>query len=217
MDLDTLELADETRQALQAHIEDQAKAMAAPIIEQEVTGLKNKNSELLGKVKTLQQANEELSTMQQQSQDPDERLRQENKAMAERIEELRSEIGNFVKQGEEAKKREAAAKIAMKLTKDSRKGELLQKEIIGRLTLVEGELKVLDSNGQVSAQTLDELEGSARDSYDFLVDGSQAQGGGAVRTEGEAQRSNEMSGEEWRAMSSMDKAMFLKNGGTIID
>jgi chromosome segregation ATPase len=217
MDIESLELNDETRQQLQAHIAEQAKQMAAPLIEEEVTGLKSKNSELLGKLKSLQQTNEELSAMQQQTQDPDERLRQENKAMAERIDELRSEIGNFVKQGEEAKKREAAAKIAVRLTKDTRKGELLQKELLGQLTLVEGELKVLDSSGQVSAMTLDELEGSARDSYDFLVDGIQAQGGGAVRTEGEAQRSNEMSGEEWRAMSSVDKAMFLKNGGTIID
>jgi FtsZ-binding cell division protein ZapB len=217
MDIDALGLDDDKRQQLQAFIADQAKQIAAPIVEEEVTGLKNKNSELLGKVKTLQQTNEELSTMQQQTQDPDEMLRQENKALAGRIDELRSEIGSFVKQGEEAKKREVAGKIAARLTKDTRKGELLQKELLGLLTLVEGEVKVLDSNGQVSAQTLDELEGSARDSYDFLVDGIQSQGGGAVRTEGEAQKPNEMSGDEWRAMSSMDKALFLKNGGTLID
>ena len=219
MDLDQLGLEDDTKEALLSFIDEEAKKRALPLVESEVTGLKNKNSELLGKLKEQQTLAETLTA--QQAQAAEESVPKEYKEYVQSLEKttetLRSELNDFKKQQELAKVRERAVKLAAGLTKDPRKGDLLQKEAMARLTLVEGEVKVLDDHGQVSAMTMEELEGSIRHNLDFLVDGSQAQGGGAVRSEGEAQKPNEMSGDEWRAMSSMDKALFLKNGGTLID
>lgn len=219
MDIDQLGLEDETKQALQSYIDEQAKKAALPLIEAEVSGLKNKNSELLGKLKEQQALAETLKA--QQAQAAEESVPKEYKEYVQSLEKttetLRSELNDFKKQQEVAKMRERAVKLAASLTKDPRKGDLLQKEAMARLTLVEGEVKVLDDHGQVSAMTMDELEGSLRHNLDFLVDGSQAQGGGAVRSEGEAQKPMEMSRDEFRSQSPAQKMDFIKSGGTIIE
>lgn len=219
MDIEQLGLEDETKQALQSYIDEQAKKAALPLIESEVAGLKNKNSELLGKLKEQQALAETLKA--QQAQAAEESVPKEYKEYVQSLEKttetLRSELNDFKKQQEVAKMRERAVKLAASLTKDPRKGDLLQKEAMARLTLVEGEVKVLDDHGQVSAMTMDELEGSLRHNLDFLVDGSQAQGGGAVRSEGEAQKPMEMSRDEFRSQSPAQKMDFIKSGGTIIE
>ena len=219
MDIDQLGLEDEAKQALQSYIDSEAKKAALPLIEAEVSGLKNKNSELLGKLKEQQTLAETLKA--QQTQAAEESVPKEYKEYVQSLEKttetLRSELNDFKKQQEVAKMRERAVKLAASLTKDPRKGDLLQKEAMARLTLVEGEVKVLDDHGQVSAMTMDELEGSLRHNLDFLVDGSQAQGGGAVRSEGEAQKPMEMSRDEFRSQSPAQKMDFIKSGGTIIE
>lgn len=219
MDLDQLGLEDDAKQALLSFIDEEAKKRAQPLVESEVTGLKNKNSELLGKLKEQQTLAETLKA--QQAQAAEESVPKEYKEYVQSLEKttetLRSELNDFKKQQELAKVRERAVKLAASLTKDTRKGDLLQKEVMSRLTLVEGEVKVLDDHGQVSAMTMEELEGSIRQNLDFLVDGSQAQGGGAVRSEGEAQKPMEMSRDEFRSQSPAEKMDFIKGGGTIIE
>lgn len=219
MDLDQLGLEDDAKQAIQSYIDEEAKKRAQPLVDAEVTGLKNKNSELLGKLKEQQALAETLKA--EQAQAAEESVPREYKEYVQSLEKttetLRSELNDFKRQQEVAKMRERAVKLAAGLTKDTRKGDLLQKEVMERLTLVEGEVKVLDEHGQVSAMTMEELEGSIRQNLDFLVDGSQAQGGGAVRSEGEAQKPMEMSRDEFRSQSPAEKMDFIKSGGTIIE
>jgi hypothetical protein len=64
---------------------------------------------------------------------------------------------------------------------------------------------------------MEELEGSIRSAFPFLIDGSQAQGGGAVRSEGKAQAKLEVTRADFDAMDHRNRAEFVKSGGKIYD
>jgi hypothetical protein len=110
-----------------------------------------------------------------------------------------------------------AGRMAAKLTKDIQKANLLQSQISARLTLVEDQIRVTDDNGQLTVSSMEELEGSIRSAFPFLIDGSQAQGGGAVRSEGKAQAKLEVTRADFDAMDHRNRAEFVKSGGKIYD
>jgi hypothetical protein len=111
-----------------------------------------------------------------------------------------------------------AGKIASQLTKNVQRADLLSEKISQRLTIVDGEIRVTDENGQLTVSTIDELTASIRGKYDFLVDGTQASGGGAARSDGRAEgRSLEISRAEFEGMNHAQRADFFKSGGTIFD
>ena len=74
-----------------------------------------------------------------------------------------------------------AGKIASRLTKDTNKAQLLQQQITQRLTLVDNEVRVTDESGQPTISSIDELANSIKTAYPFLVDGTQANGGGGYQ------------------------------------
>jgi len=62
------------------------------------------------------------------------------------------------------------------------------------------------------------LTESIRENYPFLVDGSQATGGGAARSQGGADAGEKMvSRTDFDAMGQRERASFVKEGGKVID
>lgn len=111
-----------------------------------------------------------------------------------------------------------ASKIAATLTKDVNKAKLLQQQISSRLTLVDNEIRVTDEGGQLTVSSLDDLTQSIKNNYPFLVDGSQAQGGGAVRAQGRAEaRNKELTRAEFEGLSHAERQQFFENGGKLYD
>jgi len=213
MEIEGIELNDEQRQAIQAHVQ--------AMIDQEVSGLKSKNDQLLAEKKAKQREAEEAQRMAQQQ--AEEKAKAENdykqlfEAQKSEADILRDQMAKMQQDAIQARINAESGRIAGGLTKDTAKAALLQQQIGQRLSIVDDEIRVTD-NGQLTVSTLDDLTSSIKERFPFLVDGSQAAGGGAARSEGRAQeRSSEMSRAEFEAMSHQQRAEFFASGGQLFD
>ena len=83
------------------------------------------------------------------------------------------------------------------------------------MTIVDGELRVTDQSGALTVSTLEDLTGSIKTNYPFLVDGSQSSGGSATRSQSSAERSKIISRDDFNGMSQGQRAQYIKSGGKI--
>ena len=216
--LKEIELDDEIKGKLTEGIQTYVQTQ----IEEQVTGLKAKNDELLAEKKRIQRdkekADAEARTQAEriaQEQNDFKQLYESQKTEAEalqaKLQEMTSNIQRQTVMSE-------AARLASGLTKDVAKAKLLEQQISQRLALVDGEIKVLDESGQLTVSKPESLTESIRENYPFLVDGSQASGGGAARSQGGADAGEKMvSRTDFDAMGQRERASFVKEGGKVID
>jgi len=216
--LNEIELDDDIKKTLAEKLQAELDAR----INEQTSGLKAKNDELLAEKKRVQQEREEAK--QQAALEAEKNARNENdykqlfesqkeesNALRAKIEEMNS---NIVKQ----KINSEAFKVASTLTKDAKKAQLLQEKISQRLTLVDDELRVIDASGQLTVSNLSELAEAVKSEYSFLVDGSQANGGGAARAQGGASaRQTEISRSEFEGLSHAQRKQFLSEGGKLFN
>jgi len=216
--LNEIELDDDIKKTLAEKLQAELDAR----INEQTSGLKAKNDELLAEKKRVQQEREEAK--QQAALEAEKNARNENdykqlfesqkeesNALRAKIEEMNS---NIVKQ----KINSEAFKVASTLTKDAKKAQLLQEKISQRLTLVDDELRVTDASGQLTVSNLGELAEAVKSEYSFLVDGSQANGGGAARAQGGASaRQTEISRSEFEGLSHAQRKQFLSEGGKLFN
>ena len=190
-------------------------------IEKETKGLKSKVDELLSEKKKVQQEREEART--QARLEAEEKAQKENdykqlfEAQKEESNTLRQTIDKMNADIKQQKVSTEAAKLASQLTKDTGRAQLLQKEISQRLTLVDNELRVTAETGQLTVSSLDDLTNAIKTSYPFLIDGSQASGGGAVKAQGGAEARKEVSRAAFDQMDQRQRHEFFKSGGKIFD
>lgn len=216
--LKEIELDDEIKgkltEGIQAYVQTQ--------IEEQVTGLKAKNDELLAEKKRIQREKEKADAEARteaeriaQEQNDFKQLYESQKAEAEKLQAQLEEVNTSVQRQTVMSE---AARLALGLTKDVAKAKLLEQQISQRLTLVDGEIKVLDESGQLTVSKPESLTESIRENYPFLVDGSQASGGGAARSQGGADAGEKMvSRTDFDAMGQRERASFVKEGGKVID
>ena len=216
--LNDIELDDDIKKTLAEKLQAELEAR----INEQTSGLKAKNDELLAEKKRVQQEREEAK--QQAALEAEKNARNENdykqlfESQKEESNALRAKIeemnGNIVKQ----KINSEAFKVASSLTKDAKKAQLLQEKISQRLTLVDDELRVTDPSGQLTVSNLGELAEAIKSEYSFLVDGSQANGGGAARAQGGASaRQTEISRSEFEGLSHAQRKQFLSEGGKLFN
>jgi hypothetical protein len=216
--LNEIELDDDIKKTLAEKLQAELDAR----INEQTSGLKAKNDELLAEKKRVQQEREEAK--QQAALEAEKNARNENdykqlfESQKEESNSLRAKIeemnSNIVKQ----KINSEAFKVASSLTKDAKKAQLLQEKISQRLTLVDDELRVTDASGQLTVSNLGELAEAVKSEYSFLVDGSQANGGGAARAQGGASaRQTEISRSEFEALSHAQRKQFFSEGGKLFN
>mgnify|MGYP000518117328 CR=1 FL=1 len=216
--LNDIELDDDIKKTLAEKLQAELEAR----INEQTSGLKAKNDELLAEKKRVQQEREEAK--QQAALEAEKNARNENdykqlfESQKEESNALRAKIeemnGNIVRQ----KINSEAFKVASSLTKDAKKAQLLQEKISQRLTLVDDELRVTDPSGQLTVSNLGELAEAIKSEYSFLVDGSQANGGGAARAQGGASaRQTEISRSEFEGLSHAQRKQFLSEGGKLFN
>lgn len=190
-------------------------------IESETKGLKSKVDELLSEKKKVQQEREEAREMArleaEQKAQKENDYKQLFEAQKEESNTLRQTIDKMNADIRQQKVSTEAAKLASQLTKDTGRAQLLQKEISQRLTLVDNELRVTDESGQLTVSSLDDLTSAIKTAYPFLVDGSQASGGGAVKAQGGAEARKEVSRAAFDQMDQRQRHEFFKSGGKIFD
>jgi hypothetical protein len=220
--LKDLQIEDADKAKLQTEIDSTIEAKVQERLDQEVSGLKSKNDELLAEKKAIQKAKEQADA---KARDDKEKQAQENGQYKELYESQKAEndsinlrLNEMMESQQRQTIRTEASRIAGTLTKDVQKAKLLEKEISQRLTLVENEIRVTDDSGQLTVSSLDDLSAKIKTEYSFLVDGIQAQGGGATRSIGGASvEVQEMSRSQFDELSQKDRALFVRGKGKIVN
>lgn len=191
-------------------------------IDSEVMALKLKNDELLQEKQKLSAKKQEeleqarLNAEQKAKESGDfknlfESQKQEADTLKQQLADMQTNIQKQQINGE-------AAKMAARLTKDTNKAQLLQQQISQRLMLVDNELRVTDDNGQPTISTVDDLANSIKTAYPFLVDGTQANGGGATRSQASGDAvAKTMTRADFDGLGQAQRAQFFKDGGKISD
>ena len=187
---------------------------------EDVSGLKRKIDELLTEKKTVQQ--KAIEAEESARLETAEKLRKANdfeqlynsseserQKAAEELATLKANLQQQQVQGQ-------ASKVAASLTKDTARANLLSQQISSRLSLVDGEVRVLDTNGNLTVSSVEELTQSIKAEYPFLVDGSQAAGGGATGGSSGAGDTKQVSRSDFDAMDNRKRMSFVKSGGKII-
>jgi hypothetical protein len=220
--LNDIDLDQELKTQLQQKIDEAMKAKVAEELESQTKGLKAKNDELLAEKKAIQRAKEE-SDAKTRAEAEELAKKQNNfqqlyESQKEEADALRSKIEEMNKLAVRQTVQSQASKFAVSLTKDVNKAKLLEEKISQRLTILEGEVRVTDGNGQLTVSTIDDLVSSIKTEYPFLVDGIQATGGGATRAQGGAGAGiKEVSRVDFDAMKQGDRAKFIRDGGKVFD
>lgn len=191
------------------------------IPKEDVSGLKRKVEELLSEKKTAQQKAAEAEA--QAKFEAEEKLKKANdyeqlyasseserQKAADELSALKNTISRQQVDTE-------ALNLASSLTKDVARAKLLSEKLSSRLALVDGETKVLDANGNLTVSTKEELVGQIKLEYPFLIDGSQAAGGGATGSGSGAGDSKTISRADFEGLDQLKRSQFLKSGGKIFE
>ena len=150
-------------------------------IEEETGGLKTKVEELLGESKSAKQKARELEEAQAAEAEARAKEKGEFKELYEREQKAKAELADkydsFAKRIQQKEIEAAANAIANELTRDTKRAELLRKEISQYAKYSDDGVKFEMGGVEVdSAKVLSHIN----DNYPFLVDGSGASGGGAT-------------------------------------
>ena len=211
---------DEAQQNLYSEGEDGYTLNVEGVPKEDVSGLKQKIDKLLGEKKNAQQ--KAVEAEEKAKAEAAEKLKKANdfeqlynSSESER-QKTANELNDLKTTIEKQKLNTEAMSIASKLTKDTARAKLLSQQIQSRLSLVDGEARVLDTNGNLTVSSIEDLTSSIKTEYPFLVDGSQASGGGAIGSNSGAGDSKEMSRDDFMNLSDQKRMDFVKSGGTII-
>ena len=172
--LQDIELDDSVKQQIASRFEETLQAQLQAKLQEETTGLKSKVDELLAEKKKVQAERE--AAREQAKLEAEEKARAENnykelfESQKEESSVLRQTIEKMNADIQRQKINEQAVKLAASLTKDTGRAQLLQKEFSQRLALVDGELRVTDSSGQLTVSSLEDLVSSVKTDYPFLGD-----------------------------------------------
>lgn len=216
--LNDIEIEDNVKAQISERLQDEVKRQ----IQSEIAGLKAKNDELLAekqqRQREIEEANNRAKKEAEEKAKADNDYKQLFEAQKNEAETLRQTIEKMNYEVNQQKVSKEASKLASALTKDTGRAKLLEQQISQRLTLVDNEIRVTDESGQLTVSSLEELTNSIRTNYPFLVDGSQAQGGGAVRAQGRAEvRQRELSRSEFEGLSHYERQQFFEQGGKLFD
>lgn len=188
--------------------------------QEDVSGLKRKIDELLTEKKSVQQkaseadeqAKAELAAKLKNANDYEQLY---NSSESER-EKATVELATLKANLQQQQVASQASTVASKLTKDTARAKLLSAQIESRLSLVDGEVRVLDANGNLTVSSVEELTASIKAEYPFLVDGSQAAGGGATGGNSGAGDAKTVSRADFDNLGQVERSKFFKAGGKII-
>lgn len=185
-----------------------------------VQGLKGKLDELMGETKTERQKRKELEEAQaeKERQAAEEKGEFEKlyKKTTEELETERKQAREFRQQIEQQSIQANAKDIARQLaSKDAKRADVLA-DYASRYAKFEDGNVVYEIGGvRVDPAKVTE---HLKSEFPFLVDGSQASGGGAAGDRGGASGGEkQVTRKDWDQMSHGDRSKFAQDGGKVID
>lgn len=151
------------------------------LIEKETGGLKSKVDELLGESKSAKQKARELEEAQAAAEEARAKEKGEFRELYEKEQKAKAELAEkyegFAKRIQQKEVEGAALSMAAELTRDTKRAELLKKEISQFARYTDDGVKFEMGGVEVDrAKVLAHIN----DNYPFLIDGSGATGGGAT-------------------------------------
>jgi ribosomal protein L20 len=177
-------MADEEMQQ-EAEVKTYTQEEVQALIEKETTGLKSKVDELLGEKKTVAQRAKELEEAQAAAEQERLKEKEEFKTLWEREQQAKKELQEkyetFSKQVQQKEVELASSSIAAELTRDTKRAELLKEQIGKYARYTDDGVKFEMGGVEVDRSKVIE---HLTESYGFLIDGSQATGGGATGSKG---------------------------------
>lgn len=150
----------------------------------EVERLKAHNEKLIGEKRqrdeAARQAEAERERIEQEAAKKNGDFESLEKSYQEKLAESQARIEQMTREREQSVISSSSQKLASELSNDTNNQELLQTFIKSRLTIIDGQVKVTDGDGNVSANTLTDLATEFKSSgkYDSLLTGTDASGTG---------------------------------------
>jgi hypothetical protein len=203
---------------LKTTIEQQFKSY----VEETTKGLKANNDALLAEKKKAQEAAEQASALAKLENEEKLKAKNDYKQLFESQQQesaqLKQRLEEMMTKDKRSKISTEAARIAAGLTKDVGRLKMLEKELGQRLTLVDDQIRVADQNGQLTVSTINDLIVQIKTDYPFLVDGSQATGGGAARSSGGAGSGDKIiTRADYDSMRPIERSKYMQAGGRVTD
>jgi len=136
---------------------------------------------------------------------------QQRKDLEDRLTALNSRVGS-------ERTRTESMKLAAELA-DGTNAELLSEFISKRIKYTDDGIKVLDSNGDLTVSSLEDLkrEFESNDRFKSLLRGNKSSGGGASGDGGGASGKMTIERSSFDKMDTTQRAEFMKKGGTLTD
>lgn len=184
-----------------------------------VKGLKNKLDELMGETKSerekrkaLEQAQTEAERKAAEEKGEFEKL---YKTAQEQLDAERKQAREFRDQITQRDIKASATEIARQLaSKDAKRADVLADYASRYAKFEDGEIRYEIGGVKVDAS---KVADHLKTEYPFLVDGSQASGGGAAGDGGGAPKGKEVTRQQFDQMSQVDRSTFAKDGGKVVD
>ena len=134
---------------------------------------------------------------------------------------LKQELDNLRNNVSVEKINNHSMKVAAELA-DGANAELLAEFISKRMKFVDNDIKVLDSTGNLTVSSLEDLknEFQSNDKFKSLLRGTKSSGGGAPGSSASSasEKANKtIDRPTFDTMSQFDRAAFFKDGGKIVD
>lgn len=191
-------------------------------LENENQAMRAKMEQLLGetkqaKAKARQEAEEKARIANEKAQ-KDGDFEQLFKSSSEQAAQYKEQLDNLTSTIANEKRNNEAMKIAAQLA-DGYNAELLGEKIAQRLKYTDEGVKILDSNGQLTVSTVEDLKTEFQNNERFasLLKGNQSSGGGAAGGKSGGAATNVIPRADFDSMSPIKQMEHVKSGGKIID
>ena len=187
-------------------------------IEAETSGLKAKVDELLGEKKTVSQRAKELEESASVAEQERLKEKEQFKTLWEREQaskkELQEKYEDFATRIQKRETEVSASEIAMSLTRDTKRAELLKEQVSKFAKYSEDGIKFEMGGVEVPRE---KIVSHLTENYAFLVDGSQATGGGAEGSKGGGAAGKTLKRSDFESMAHTERAKFFETGGKLVD
>ena len=191
-------------------------------LQSENESMKAKMEQLLGETKQAKararQEAEEKAQLANDKARKDGDFEQLFKSSSEQAAQYKEQLDTLSNTISNEKRNNEAMKIAAQLA-DGFNAELLGEKIAQRLKYTGDGVKVLDSNGQLTVSTVEDLkiEFSNNERFASLLKGNQSSGGGAPGGKSGSATGNVIQRADFAKMAPFKQMEFVKAGGKISD
>lgn len=189
----------------------------------ESTSMKSKMDELLGETKKAKalkkQADDDAAEISKAKAIKDNDFEQLFKSSEQQRENSDSRYSELLGKIATDKQKAEAMRISIQLA-DGDNAELLSQFIAPRLKYTDDGVKILDSNGQLTVSTVEDLKAEFLNNarYSSLLKGNQSSGGSANGGQNSGSAADKiLARPEFEKLSPFDRSKFLNNGGKLID